>query len=451
MKLSVREIVTVTGGAFSGDKTVLDTCVTAIVKDNRDAIPGCMFAAIVGENNDGHRYLEAAAENGAMCALVSRNVDCDLPQIFVTDTVEALGEIAEYYRKKFDIPIIGVTGSVGKTTAKEMLYCVLAQKFSVHKTFGNLNNNIGTPLTLFGLNDNHEAAVIEMGISHFGEMARLGKMVRPQMAYFSSIGHAHLEFLGDLNGVFCAKTEMLPFMPEDGTVFINGDDETMKKLSCRQKTVLFGLSKGCEVTAENIKILGDEGMALTITGYGRRIDARIFSFGLHLISAALGAAAVGMHMGLSDEEIACGIAEYAPVGGRSALEKTNRITIINDCYNANPTSAASALSSLAILSGRRIAILGDMMELGESIENRLHRETGEHAAKCGIDLLITTGSLSKKTNEGAKASGLEAIHFESKNALIAALPTLITTGDSVLVKASNSRKFVDIVESLRNL
>ena len=451
MKLSIREIADAANGVFSGSKAILDTYVTAIVKDNREAIPGCVFSAIIGENNDGHKYIEAAVENGAICALVSRNIDCGLPQILVPDTVEALGKIAEYYRGKFDIPIIGVTGSVGKTTAKEMLSCVLSQKFSLHKTFGNLNNNIGTPLTIFGLSERHEVAVIEMGISHFGEMAQLGKMVRPQMAYFSSIGHAHLEFLGDLDGVFRAKTEMMEFMPDDGIVFINGDDETMKKLSGRQKIVRFGLSKDCDVTAENIKILGDEGMSLTITGSGRRIETRIFSFGLHLISAALGATAVGLHMGLSDEEIANGIAEYAPVGGRSALEKTDKITIINDCYNANPTSAASALSSLAILPGRRIAILGDMMELGESVEKRLHRETGEHAAKCGIDLLITTGALSKEASKGAIASGLKTIHFENKDSLIAALPTLITTGDSILVKASNSRKFVDIVESLHNL
>ena len=451
MKLSVREIISASGGRFSGDGSILDVCVTAVVRDNRDAVSGCMFAAIIGENDDGHKYIESAAKNGAICALVSRKVPCAIPQIQVADTVAALGEIAEYYRGKFDIPVIGVTGSVGKTTAKEMLSCVLGQKFAVHKTFGNLNNNIGVPLTLFKLNASHELAVIEMGISHFGEMAQLGKMVRPQMAYFSSIGHAHLEFLGDLDGVFRAKTEMLPFMPEDGVVFVNGDDETMKKLDCRQKIVRFGLSENCDVTAENIRILGEEGMALVIVSGERRIETRIFSFGLHLVAAALGAAAVGLHMGLSDEEIASGIAEYAPVGGRSALEKTGKITIINDCYNANPTSTVSALNSLVGLSGRRIAILGDMMELGEAAEKQLHRETGEYAAKCGIDLLLTTGALSKFMSGGAERSGLNAVHFETKEQLMAAIPSLVTAGDNVLVKASNSRKFIDIVELLRSL
>lgn len=453
MNLSFEEVINVLGGAVSGDGEIPDTQITAIVKDNRDAVPGCLFAAIVGEHNDGHNYINAAAEAGAVCVLGQRVPEgCRLPVILVNDTVAALGTLSEYYRKKFDIPIVGVTGSVGKTTAKEMLSCVLSQRFPLHKTPGNLNNEIGTPLTLFGLEEEHKFAVVEMGISNFTEMYRLGKMVHPQMAYYSSIGYAHLEFLGDLDGVLKAKTEMLEFLMEDGAVFVNGDDKTLRKLSCPQRVIRFGLSEGCDVTAENIEFFGGEGMALTVVSGKRRFGARINSFGLHLVSAALGAAAVGMYMGLTDEEIARGIAAYSPVGGRSALEKTPCLTIINDCYNANPTSVESALDSLARLGGRHVAILGDMMELGERYTVKLHEMTGARATESGLDLLLTTGEFSENTHKAALEAGIgSARHFRTKPELIAALPELLRAGDCVLVKASNSKKFDEIVEALRKL
>ena len=363
--LSLKNIVSAVGGKYIGDPALLEKEISAVVTDSRKTVPGCLFAAIRGETNDGHDYIDAALNGGALCALAEREIDgVSGSVIVVRDTVLALGALAEFYRSRFDIPIVGVTGSVGKTTAKEMVSLVLSRRFRVHRTEKNFNNNLGVPLTLFGLTGEHEAAVIEMGISHFGEMAQLGKMVRPDMALYTTIGSAHLEFLGDFDGVLKAKTEMLEYLPDDGTVFINGDDKTLKKLRCRQSICSFGLSEGCNVTAENVRFLGAEGMALTVVSGDRRFEVRIPSYGLHMVTAALGAAAVGIKMGLTDSEIAAGIAAYEPVGGRSAIEKAGFITIVNDCYNANPTSVASALDSLMLLPGRRVAILGDMLELG---------------------------------------------------------------------------------------
>ncbi len=450
--LTLKNIVSACGGDYHGDPALLEREISTVETDSRKAVAGCLFAAIAGDNSNGHDFINSSYENGALCALAQEIPEgCKSPVIVVRDTVAALGEIAEFYRSGFNIPIIGITGSVGKTTMKEMVYCVVSQRFCTHKTEGNFNNNLGVPLTLFQLNDKHEAAVIEMGISHFGEMAQLGRMVRPQYAVFSTIGSAHLEFLGDFDGVLKAKTEMLEFMPEDAEVFINGDDLTLRKLTSDKKIISFGLSESCSVSAQNVQSLGADGIELTIVAEGRSFNAKINSFGLQLVTAALGAAAVGLALGLTDAEITAGIAAYAPVGGRSSLEKTSRIYIVNDCYNANPTSTGAALKSLVSLPGRHVAILGDMLELGDT-ESELHYETGVAAAIEGVDLLLTTGALSEMTYEGAMETGLpDAQYYGTKEELIAALPALIQTGDAVLVKASHSRKFEDIVAVLRGL
>lgn len=450
--LTLEKITAAVKGAYLGGANLLAQEITAVTADSRAVTPGCLFAAIRGERSDGHDYIAAAAEKGALCALCERKPtgEAPLPLILVENTVTALGDLAAVYRRQFDIPVLGVTGSVGKTTAKEMIAAVLAQRLRVHRTQGNFNNDLGVPLTLFGLDETHEAAVIEMGISHFGEMRRLAEIVRPGMALYTAIGSAHLEFLGDFGGVLRAKTEMLELLPEDGVVFVNGDDETLRRLSCRQRLVRFGLSPDCTVRGENVRPLGTEGTALEIVAEGRRIPAHINAFGGHLATAALGAAAVGLELGLTDAEIAAGLAAYVPVGSRSGLIQTDKITIIDDCYNANPSSVAAALDSLSELPARRVSILGDMGELGETAE-RLHFETGVHAAEKGIELIVACGALSRSTAEGAERAGGKAVYFAEKEALLAALPGLIEAGDAVLVKASHSRKFEDVVEALKTL
>ncbi len=449
--LTVKNIISAVSGKYFGDPSILEREISSVTKDSREVKSGCLFAAIKGENVDGHDYIISAFEKGALCAIGERLPEgCACPVIVVKNTITALGDLALFYRSQFDIPIIGITGSVGKTTAKEMVSSVLSQRLNVHRTSANLNNDLGVPLTVFGIGGSTRAAVIEMGISHFGEMSRLAEIVRPDMALYTAIGSAHLEFLGDYDGVLKAKTELLPYLPENGVVFVNGDDEYLGKISCRQKIVRYGISKSCDVTAENVRILGTDGMELIIVSGRHRIDAKINSFGVHMVSAALGAAAVGMHMGLTDTEIASGIASYRPVGSRSGIIRTGSLTIIDDCYNANPTSTGAALKSLALLKNRRVAVLGDMMELGED-SARLHYDTGRAAAACGVSLLLTCGELSAGTFKGARDAGAEAIHFTSKEALINALPDLIKYGDAVLVKASHSRRFEDIVDALKKL
>ena len=450
--LTIENIAAAVHGEWHGDAALLKREISFVTTDSRSVDKDCLFAAIKGENSDCHDYIGAAIDKGALCIVAERMPESRaLPIIAVKNTVKALGDLAAFYRRQFDIPVLGITGSVGKTTAKEMVSAVLSRRFKVHKTPKNLNNDLGVPLTLFGLDESHEFAVIEMGISHFGEMRRLAEIVRPDMALYTTIGSAHLEFLGDFDGVLRAKSEMLEFVPENGLVFVNGDNETLQKLSCKQKICRYGVSPGCDVSAENVRLLGTDGMELEIVSGPRRIHAKINSFGVHMVTAALGAAALGIHIGLTDEEISDGIAAYVPVGSRSGIIKTDKITIIDDCYNANPTSVAAAIDSLSLLHNRRVCILGDMGELGETAA-RLHFETGKHAAEKGINLLIACGELSENTAQGAKsAESGSVIYFKEKSELFAELPKLIEDGDAVLVKASHSKKFEEIVEALKNL
>ena len=313
--LTIKNIVSAVHGVWHGDASLLDKEISSVTTDSRSVEKDCLFAAIKGENSDGHDYIGSAIEKGALCVISERSTEGgSLPIIVVKNTVEALGDLAAFYRRQFDIPVLGITGSVGKTTAKEMVSAVLSRRFKVHKTAKNLNNDLGVPLTLFGLNESHEFAVIEMGISHFGEMRRLAEIVRPDMALYTSIGSAHLEFLGDFDGVLRAKTELLEFLPKNGTVFVNGDNETLHKLSCEQEICRFGVSHGCDVTAENVKLLGTDGMELDIIFAAHRIRARINSFGVHMVTAALGAAAVKGGT-MTEFELACDNAVTAYLTG----------------------------------------------------------------------------------------------------------------------------------------
>ena len=431
----------ITGGETRGE--LLREEITDITTDSRTVTPGCLFAAIPGARVDGHDFIAAAAEKGASCVLCSRFAETDIPQIKVEDTRAALGSVAAFYRSQFELPVFGVTGSVGKTTAKEMMGAVLAQGMNTLKTKGNFNNDLGVPLTLFRLREEHEAAVIEMGISGFGEMTYLADMVRPQIAVFTLIGDAHLEFLGDRAGVLRAKSEMIASMPDDGLVIANGDDPLLKAHDFGRETWLVGLGENCALRATDIEHDGLGGVRCVIEGMGRRIPVEIPALGEHMVYAALLGAAAGIAMHLDDEKIRRGIASYAPVGGRGRVVKTSRITILDDSYNANPTSMKNALDNLKTLPGRHVAILGDMRELGEDAL-AMHRELGRYAAGTGA-VILCCGELSKETAAGA---GEGTRWFESTPALIEALPRLIQPGDAVLVKASLAMDFKSVVAAL---
>ena len=445
---TIENVCRACGGAWIGAGAAPATELTAVTTDSRAVTPGCLFAAIPGERVDGHSFIASAFEKGAACALAQR-----VPEgvtgniILVPDTVAALQAAAGFYRAQFDIPVLGITGSVGKTTAKELTAAVLAQRFRVHKTAGNFNNDLGVPITLFGLDETHEAAVVEMGVSHPGDMARLGSMVRPTMALYTVIGHAHLEFLKSRAGILAEKSVMNAYLPPKGVVIANGDDDLLSAMACDKKKLTFGLGATCDVRAADIRPLPDGGTACTIVAGGRRMEVTIHAYGEHMVYAALEGAAVGIAMGLTDEEIVRGIAAYEPVGRRARRVETGKYTIIDDCYNANPTSTASALRSLARSGGRRVAVLGDMLELGEDAE-KLHFETGALARELGVELVLTTGELSKEIARGA---GQPEGWFESREALIAALPGLLQAGDTVLIKASHSCRFEEITAAIEAL
>ncbi len=449
--LSLENVVAAVRGDYRGDPSLLRREISAVTTDSRALTDGCLFAAIPGERVDGHSFIPAAFAGGALAVLAEKTPEDPAgPVILVPSTAAALQKLAAFYRAQLPVTVLGVTGSVGKTTAKEMCAAVLSQRFNTLKTEGNFNNELGVPLTLFRLRAEHELAVVEMGVSHFGEMRRLTEMAQPDMALYTAIGHAHLENFGDLDGVLRGKGEMLEGMIGPGPVFACGDDALLAKWdACGKRKILFGTGENCAVRAENVRSLGLRGTACDVVFGGRRIPAVIPAFGMHMIYAALGAAAVGLHMGLTDEEIAAGIAAYAPVGSRSRTAETPLCTVIDDCYNANPTSVAAALASLGALGGRRVCILGDMLELGAESE-KLHREVGELAAKTGIECVIACGARARAVFEGASGAQ-ETRWYPDRDALIAALPELIRKGDAVLVKASHSMQFEKIVSALEAL
>ncbi|MDR0862447.1 MAG: UDP-N-acetylmuramoyl-tripeptide--D-alanyl-D-alanine ligase [Oscillospiraceae bacterium] len=451
--LDLQTIAAVTGGRYVGDASRLGERITGVVRDSHEAYDGCLFLCIKGERADGHSFANSAFAGGAICALAERELDePTAPYILVESTLAALMTLGEYYRSLLDIPVVGVTGSVGKTTAKEMIAAVLSARYNVLKTSENLNNEIGVPLTLLSIHEEHTAAVVEMGISDFGEMRRLSKMARPTVCVMTAIGYCHLDNLGDPDGVLRAKAEVFEYMPSDGVAVLNGDDERLYAYDPQIPKITFGFSAHNAYRAENLISRGTEGVEFDIVTETERFAAAIPAYGEHLALAALAAAAVGNLLGLTADEITRGLLSYAPVGGRANVTDTGYITVIDDCYNANPHSVKAALRSLRGLKGRRVAILGDMLELGGG-SAELHREIGAYAAEQGVNCLICHGERAEFIFKGliASKSEIERYHFPLRDALMERLPGIIRAGDVVLVKASHSMRFDEIVELLKSL
>ena len=449
-KMTIGRAAGLCGGTLYGVREsdpAWNTEIGRIVIDTRAVQPGDLFAAFRGEKADGHHFIGAAFDQGASCCLGERVPEGETrPVIVVQDVLTAMEQIAAGYREQFDLPVVGITGSVGKTTAKEMISAVMERHFRTLKTEGNLNNRYGVPMMLSRLNSGHQAAVIEMGISEFGEMRRLARMVQPTMAVYTTIGHAHLEFLHDLDGVLKAKTEMLETMPETAPVVVNGDDEKLRSFFCRQRKITYGFGEHCDVRAENY-ISGEEEHCDVVCGM-RRIPVCIPAAGKHYVYAALAAAAVGMLLGLDDREIADGISAFRNVERRGDTFLAGGIKVVDDSYNANPDSVCNAIDNLTQMPAKRhLCILGDMLELGENTL-RMHEEVGAYAKAKGIDLVLTSGRCAREMSRGAEEKGL---HFESKDALITALPGLLRAGDCVLVKASKGSHFEAVSAALRDI
>lgn len=452
-EMSLQQIARACGGSYTGEDSQKNREVLGVVIDSRKVEPGYLFVAIKGERVDGHSFIPAVFAKGAACVLCERAPEHPAgPYILVDSCLNALKSLAEYYRSTLSIPVVGITGSVGKTSTKEMIAAVLGQKYRVLKTEGNFNNEIGLPLTIFRIREEHKAAVLEMGISDFGEMTRLSRMAKPNLCVITNIGLCHLENLKDRDGILKAKTEMFGEAQPGAHILLNGDDDKLVTLreSRTPTPCFFGLDPSNDLYAEQIENLGLEGTRCTFVTKAGSFQAHIPIPGRHMVYNALAGTAVGLALGLSPEEIKAGIESLTPVSGRNNLIHTEKWDILDDCYNANPVSMCASLDVLSCALGRKVAILGDMGELGEH-EKLLHYNVGCHAADAGIDAVFLVGELSRETARGieAKNPDLTFRHFDTKQELIEALPLLLSNGDSILVKASHFMEFEDLVAYLR--
>lgn len=439
-------------GMYFGREEDRQREITSVTTDSRKAEEGALFAAIKGERVDGHDFIPSVFEKGALCVISEHKLpEAKGNYILVENTVKALGMLAAYYLEQLQIPVVGITGSVGKTSTKEMIAAVLSQKYRTLKTAGNFNNELGLPLTVFRLRDEDEIAVLEMGINHFGEMHRLAAIARPDTCVITNIGQCHLEFLGDRDGVLRAKSEIFDYLKKDGYIILNGEDDKLETIREVKgvRPVFFGFDKENQVYADRIESRGLEGISCRIHTEQGSFDALIPIPGLHMVMNALAGTAVGLHYGLTTDQIRAGIESLQPVSGRFHIIRTEQFTIIDDCYNANPISMKSSLSVLQDGLGRKVAILGDMGELGPE-EEALHRGVGEYAGGLGIDQVICVGPLSAHLAQGILAvrPDAEVCCFPNLQSFLKELDTLLQPGDTVLVKASHFMHFEKVVERL---
>lgn len=422
-----------------------------IVIDSRQIEPGYIFVATKGERVDGHQFIPDVFAKGAMAVICEVLPEEDLgPCILVKDSFMALKQAAAFYRQQLNIRVVGITGSVGKTSTKEFVASVLSEKYKVHKTAGNYNNEVGLPLTIFGIQEDDQIAVLEMGINTFGEMHRLSEVAKPDICVMTNIGQCHLENLIDRDGILRAKSEIFDFMNPKGTVVVNGDDDKLATIHevYGKAPVTFGMNKQNAIWADHIENRGLLGSCADIHMGDEVVHAIIPLPGEHMIYNAMAAAAVALQFGMSKEEIAAGISYVEAVAGRSHLVEAGDKVIIDDCYNANPVSMKAAIDLLATAPGRKVAILGDMFELGEN-EKAMHGEVGEYAAEKGIDLILCVGELSEAMYQEAAGNGGNAKYYETREALEEVLNEILQPGDTVLVKASHSMAFENLVKCIQ--
>ena len=454
-EMSLEQITNAVHGTYHGNIEKKSQEITGVSIDSRKIDNGYLFVPIKGERVDGHDFIAQTAVNGALCTLCEHPpVDVDIPYILVDSCTQALKDLAKYYRSTLDIKVIGITGSVGKTSTKEMIASVLSQKYQVLKTEGNYNNEIGLPLTIFRIRDKHEIAILEMGISNFGEMNNLADIARPDIGVITNIGSAHIEHLKDQAGIMKAKTEMFDHLKPNATVLLNGDDAMLSTITAVQgrAPIFFGLSNTLDVYADDIEANGLRGTSCTLHLGHESITVNIPLPGQHMVYNALAGAYLGHLFGLTNAQIKIGLATSMPIAGRTNVIKTDSFFIIDDCYNANPVSMKGALDLLAKVPTRSIAILGDMFELGDN-EESLHYDIGTYAANHNINLICCVGALSKQMYKGAKASSTtsKTLYFQTKEALISQLPLILQENDTILVKASNGMKFPEILNILKDL
>ena len=442
---TAREICAAVGGTLLQDS---GAPVTGVTTDSRAVQPGQLFIPLVGERFDGHAYIAKALDGGAAGCLTAAAPETLLPgklYIQVADTRLALKALASWYRDKFDLPVVQVTGSAGKTTTKEMIASVLSQRYNTLRTEGNFNNDIGAPLTLLRLMPEHQAAVIETGMNHFGEIRYLGEMVRPDIAVITNVGDAHIENLGNTRqGILRAKCEIFENLTPEGIAVLNGDDELLNTVTLPRTILRCGVGDGCGVRVTDIDDRGLEGVACTVTIEGEHYRLTTSAPGRYMIYPMAMAAAIGRRLGLTGEEIAAGVAAYTTVGSRMHLIRLpGERLVIDDCYNANPQSMAEGLRMLAASPAQhRVAVLGDMGELGQ-LTAQAHRDMGALTRRLGLTAVAVGEKMHALTETDPQAQW-----FATVEEAMPAIRQLFTPGTAVLVKASHAMHFESIVKEL---
>ena len=484
--LTLKNIALACEGTYMGSAELEDKVICGVVIDSRLVEKDYLFIPIKGERVDGHTFISQVFEKGACCVLSEIELENPAgPYIKVESTETALKKIAAFYRQSLSIKVVGITGSVGKTSTKEMISSVVSQKYNVHKTAGNYNNEIGLPLTIFGIRAEHEVAILEMGISDFNEMHRLAEVANPDICVITNIGLCHLENLGTRDGILQAKTESFEHMKEGGVAILNGDDDKLatKRVVNGKPAVFYGMEAGVQsgamqqgattdngagfveksIYATDVENLGFEGMKATIHTPQGTFGAHISIPGEHNVYNALAATAVGLELGLSLEEIKKGIEEAKTIAGRTNLIKANGMNVVDDCYNANPVSMEAALDVLSHAKGRTIAVLGDMGELGEN-EKELHYGVGRYVAEKHIHSLFCAGTLAAQYKKGVEDAlmklgaadvadteqepACDVHYFAERDEMIKELLSYVKAGDSILIKASHFMDFPKVVEAL---
>ncbi len=461
--LNMHTVAIAVGGRIHNPKDIADVEIQGVAIDNRQVVKDYIFIPIRGQKVDGHTFIPAAFRAGALFVLTDHELKEDefgesseapYPYIEVEDTPQALKKLAAYYRSTLSIPIIGIVGSVGKTSTKEMAASVLTRKYMVLKTEGNLNNEIGLPLTLLSIREQHTAAVVEMGISDFGEMHRLGEVANPDIVVMTNIGQCHLEQLHDRDGVLRAKSEILSHLHTPATVILNADDDKLNTIQEVEgaKIIRYGVKSG-DVRATRVQPMGMESVRVNfVLPDGTASQATIPLPGEHTVYNAMAGVAVGFVLKMPLAAILQGIEHVRTIQGRSNfLHLRDNITLIDDCYNANPMSMKASLSVLAQAQGRKIAVLGDMGELG-SEEKELHYRIGTYLAQLPIQWLLTAGTLSKEIARGVADAGgrIRVRSFETRDAMTLELLKMIEPNDTILLKASHFMQFDHVVDDVKS-
>jgi len=453
MDLTLKEIGTVLNRPVSMGRT--GKTVESIVIDSRKVLPGALFVAVKGEKFDGHDFVDQALSKGCIGAVVSRDIrlkqDASAEIFRVDDTIDALNKIAGYYRKKLRFPVIGITGSNGKTTTKEMVAAVLSEKYRVEKTTGNLNNHIGVPLSILSWEENADFGVLELGANHTGEIRNLCRTALPSFGIITNIGKGHIGFFGSEENILKAKTELIDSLPEGSTVFLNGDDPKLRLLKPKKvKIVFFGFSQECSIRPENSGKIKDTGMEMMINK--TRISLNIP--GVYNLYNAMAAIAVGVNFNIPMDKIKSALENFRSVQNRSEILLKEPFTLINDTYNANPDSmeaAFRAASNIAAGHSRLIAVLGDMFELGR-FSKAEHEVVGEKLKKYNFSALFCIGKDMVHTYQAAVKSNIQfAEHFESMEDLISSLIKFIKRGDTVLIKGSRGMQMERASQALVDL